>query len=173
MATFDVGFLQFYNQLLGAVDCGGFRPRHRQGRRLWSDDRGGRLPARACHRRRRDSVGLSATSAVVTSIVLIVVIDGLFAVLHELRPSMMQTPNPLGSVAAPRAANAAGHQRAQPAHGLRRARAARRRVVRRAARRDRGDPRRLGQRQVEPDEEHHRPVPADGGRHPDRRDAAS
>ena len=80
MVTFDVGFLQFYNQLLGAVTAGDFMLGIAKAAVFGLDD-----PAVCCQRglttgAGATSVGLSATSAVVTSIVLIVVIDGLFAV---------------------------------------------------------------------------------------------
>jgi phospholipid/cholesterol/gamma-HCH transport system permease protein len=80
MVTFDVGFLQFYNQLLGAVTVGDFMLGIAKAAVF-----GLMIAAVGCHRglstgAGATSVGLSATSAVVTSIVLIVVIDGLFAV---------------------------------------------------------------------------------------------
>ncbi|MDB6089061.1 MAG: endopeptidase [Gammaproteobacteria bacterium] len=80
MATFDIGFLQFYNQLLGAVTATDFMLGI-----VKSAVFGLTIAAVGCHRglttgAGATSVGLSATSAVVTSIVLIVVIDGLFAV---------------------------------------------------------------------------------------------
>ena len=80
MVTFDVGFLQFYNQLLGAVTAGDFMLGIVKAAVF-----GLMIAAVGCHRglttgAGATSVGLSATSAVVTSIVLIVVIDGLFAV---------------------------------------------------------------------------------------------
>jgi phospholipid/cholesterol/gamma-HCH transport system permease protein len=78
--TFDIGFLQFYNQLLGAVTATDFGLGI-----VKSAVFGLTIAAVGCHRglttgAGATSVGLSATSAVVTSIVLIVVIDGLFAV---------------------------------------------------------------------------------------------
>jgi phospholipid/cholesterol/gamma-HCH transport system permease protein len=81
MVTFDVGFLQFYSQLLGAITAGDFMLGIVKAAVL-----GLMIAAVGCHRglttgTGATSVGLSATSAVVTSIVLIVVIDGLFAVL--------------------------------------------------------------------------------------------
>jgi phospholipid/cholesterol/gamma-HCH transport system permease protein len=81
MVTFDVGFLQFYNQLLGAVTAGDFVLGIVKAAVF-----GLMIAAVGCHRglttgAGATSVGLSATSAVVTSIVLIVVIDGLFAVI--------------------------------------------------------------------------------------------
>ena len=81
MATFHVGFLQFYNQLLGAITAGDFMLGIVKAAVL-----GLMIAAVGCHRglttgAGATSVGLSATRAVVTSIVLIVVIDGLFAVL--------------------------------------------------------------------------------------------
>lgn len=80
MATFDVGFVQSYNQLLGAVTVGDFALGIVKGAVF-----GLTIAAVGCQRGLATgagavSVGLSATSAVVTSIVLIVVIDGLFAV---------------------------------------------------------------------------------------------
>jgi phospholipid/cholesterol/gamma-HCH transport system permease protein len=80
MTTFDVGFLQFYNQLLGAVTAGDFVLGIVKAAVF-----GLTIAAVGCHRglatgAGATSVGLSATGAVVTSIVLIVVIDGLFAV---------------------------------------------------------------------------------------------
>ena len=83
MLGFDVSFVQFYHQLLGAVDM--------------ADLLVGLVKAAVfglvvagvgCQRglaagRGAASVGLAATSAVVTSIVLIVVIDGIFAVLLD------------------------------------------------------------------------------------------
>jgi phospholipid/cholesterol/gamma-HCH transport system permease protein len=80
MATFDVGFLQFYNQLLAAVTASDFVLGIVKAAVF-----GLTIAAVGCHRglttgAGATSVGLSATSAVVTSIVLIVVIDGLFAV---------------------------------------------------------------------------------------------
>jgi phospholipid/cholesterol/gamma-HCH transport system permease protein len=81
MATFDVGFLQFYNQLVEAVTAGDFVLGIVKAAVF-----GLTIAAIGCHRglttgAGATSVGLSATSAVVTSIVLIVVIDGIFAVL--------------------------------------------------------------------------------------------
>jgi phospholipid/cholesterol/gamma-HCH transport system permease protein len=80
MATFGVGFVQFYNQLLGAVTAGDFVLGIVKAAVF-----GLTIAAVGCHRGVATgagavSVGLSTTSAVVTSIVLIVVIDGLFAV---------------------------------------------------------------------------------------------
>ena len=80
MTTFDVGFLQFYNQLLGAVTVGDFVLGIVKAAVF-----GLTIAAVGCQRGLATgagaiSVGLSATSAVVTSIVLIVVIDGIFAV---------------------------------------------------------------------------------------------
>ena len=81
MATFDVGFLQFYNQLLGAVDATDFLIGL-----LKAATFGLTIAAIGCQRglatgAGATSVGLSATSAVVSSIVMIVVIDGIFTVL--------------------------------------------------------------------------------------------
>ena len=80
MATFDVGLLQFYSQLLGAITAGDFVLGIVKAAVF-----GLMIAAVGCHRglttgAGATSVGLSATSAVVTSIVLIIVIDGLFAV---------------------------------------------------------------------------------------------
>jgi len=80
MATFDIGFWQFHNQLLGAVTAGDFVLGIVKAAVF-----GLTIAAVGCHRGLATgagavSVGLSATSAVVTSIVLIVVIDGLFAI---------------------------------------------------------------------------------------------
>jgi phospholipid/cholesterol/gamma-HCH transport system permease protein len=80
MTTFDISFLQFYQQLLRAVTATDFILGIVKGAVF-----GLTIAAVGCHRglitgAGATSVGLSATSAVVTSIVLIVVIDGLFAV---------------------------------------------------------------------------------------------
>jgi phospholipid/cholesterol/gamma-HCH transport system permease protein len=80
MSTFDVSFVQFYNQLLGAVSGGDFVLGVGKAAVF-----GLTIAAVGCQRglatgAGATSVGLSATSAVVTSIVLIVVIDGLFAI---------------------------------------------------------------------------------------------
>jgi phospholipid/cholesterol/gamma-HCH transport system permease protein len=80
MATFDIGFLQFYNQLVGAVTVGDFVLGIFKAAVF-----GLTIAAIGCQRglttgAGATSVGLSATSAVVSSIVLIVVIDGVFAV---------------------------------------------------------------------------------------------
>jgi phospholipid/cholesterol/gamma-HCH transport system permease protein len=81
MTTFDIGFLQFYTQLLSAVTVGDLMLGIVKAAVF-----GLMIAAVGCHRGLQTgagatSVGLSATSAVVTSIVLIVVIDGIFAVL--------------------------------------------------------------------------------------------
>ena len=81
MATFDIGFTQFYNQLLEAVTAQDFVLGIVKAAVF-----GLTIAAVGCQRglatgAGATSVGLSATSAVVTSIVLIVVIDGVFAVL--------------------------------------------------------------------------------------------
>jgi len=81
MATFDVSFLQFYNQLLGAVHAGDFVLGI-----IKAAVFGLAIAAIGCQRglstgAGATSVGLSATSAVVTGIVWIVVIDGIFTVL--------------------------------------------------------------------------------------------
>jgi phospholipid/cholesterol/gamma-HCH transport system permease protein len=80
MTTFDVGFLQFYTQLLSAVTVGDLMLGIVKAAVF-----GVTIAAVGCHRGLQTgagatSVGLSATSAVVSSIVLIVVIDGIFAV---------------------------------------------------------------------------------------------
>jgi len=81
MATFDVGFLQFYHQLVGAVGAWDFVLGIIKGAVF-----GLAIAAIGCERglatgAGATSVGLSATSAVVTGIVWIVVIDGIFTVL--------------------------------------------------------------------------------------------
>jgi len=81
MATFDVGFLQFYDQLVRAVTAEDFVLGIVKAAVF-----GLTIAAIGCHRglstgAGATSVGLSATSAVVTSIVVIIVIDGVFAVL--------------------------------------------------------------------------------------------
>ena len=81
MATFDIGFLQFYSQLLGAVDTSDFLIGIVKAAAF-----GLTIAVIGCQRglatgAGATSVGLSATSAVVASIVMIVVIDGVFAVL--------------------------------------------------------------------------------------------
>lgn len=81
METFDVGFLQFYNQLLSAVTAWDFSLGV-----IKAGVFGLTIAAVGCERglstgAGATSVGLSATSAVVTSIVLVVVIDGVFTVL--------------------------------------------------------------------------------------------
>src|SRR5580658_5677904 len=81
MTTFNVSFLQFYTRLIAAVTVGDFALGI-----LKAAVFGITIATVGCHRglttgAGATSVGLSATSAVVTSIVLIVVIDGFFAVL--------------------------------------------------------------------------------------------
>jgi phospholipid/cholesterol/gamma-HCH transport system permease protein len=81
MSTFDVSFVQFYTQLLGAVSGTDFILGIVKAAVF-----GLTIAAVGCQRglatgAGATSVGLSATSAVVTSIVLIVVIDGLFAIV--------------------------------------------------------------------------------------------
>jgi phospholipid/cholesterol/gamma-HCH transport system permease protein len=81
MLTFDVGFVQFYNHLLGSVTAWDFVLGLIKAALF-----GLTIAAVGCERGLSTgagaiSVGLSATSAVVTSIVLIVVIDGIVAVL--------------------------------------------------------------------------------------------
>ena len=80
MLTFDIGFVQFYNQLLQAVTAWDFVLG------IVKDVVFGlTIAAVGCQRglttgAGATSVGLSTTSAVVTSIVLIIVIDGIFSV---------------------------------------------------------------------------------------------
>lgn len=81
MASFDVGFLQFYNQLLRAVGAADFLIGIAKAAVF-----GLAIAAIGCERglstgAGATSVGLSATSAVVTSIVWIIVIDGVFTIL--------------------------------------------------------------------------------------------
>ena len=81
MATFDVSFLQFYSQLIGAVDATDFLIGIAKAAAF-----GLTIAAIGCQRglatgAGATSVGLSATSAVVTSIVMIVVIDGIFTIV--------------------------------------------------------------------------------------------
>lgn len=81
MLSFDIGFLQFYYQLLGAVHPADFLIGV-----VKAIVFGFVIAGIGCQRglatgAGATSVGLSATSAVVTSIVWIVVLDGLFAVL--------------------------------------------------------------------------------------------
>jgi len=81
MLQFDVSFVQFYHRLLGAVDAGDFLVGLVKGLSF-----GMVVAVIGCQRglatgAGATSVGLSTTSAVVTSIVWIVVLDGLFAVL--------------------------------------------------------------------------------------------
>ena len=81
MLSFDISFVQFYNQLLGSVGAVDLVIGLVKAAVF-----GLVVAAIGCQRGLAtglgaSSVGLSATSAVVTSIVLIVVIDGLFAVL--------------------------------------------------------------------------------------------
>lgn len=80
MVGFDVSFVQFYNQLLGAVTVGDFLIGIAKAAVF-----GFTIAVVGCERglatgAGATSVGLSTTSAVVTSIVLIVVIDGLFTI---------------------------------------------------------------------------------------------
>jgi phospholipid/cholesterol/gamma-HCH transport system permease protein len=80
MTTFDVSFLQFYTQLLRAVTAGDLVLGIVKAAVF-----GLTIAAVGCHRglttgAGATSVGLSATSAVVRSIVLVVVIDGVFTV---------------------------------------------------------------------------------------------
>ena len=81
MLSFDVSFLQFYNQLLGAVGAGDFVVGIVKAAVF-----GLAIAAIGCERglstgAGATSVGLSATSAVVTGIVWIVVLDGLFTLM--------------------------------------------------------------------------------------------
>jgi phospholipid/cholesterol/gamma-HCH transport system permease protein len=81
MVGFDIGFVQFYYQLLDAVTMNDFLIGLAKAAVF-----GLALAAVGCERglstgAGATSVGLSATSAVVTGIVLIVVIDGIFTVL--------------------------------------------------------------------------------------------
>jgi phospholipid/cholesterol/gamma-HCH transport system permease protein len=80
MSRFGIGFVQFYNQLLGAVTAWDFVLGIVKAAVF-----GLTIAAVGCQRglttgAGATSVGLSTTSAVVTSIVLIIVIDGIFAV---------------------------------------------------------------------------------------------
>jgi len=80
MVGFGVGFSQFYNHLLGAISVGDFVIGI-----VKAAAYGSAIAAVGCERGLSTgagaiSVGLSTTSAVVTSIVLIVVIDGLFTI---------------------------------------------------------------------------------------------
>ena len=80
MLKFDIGFLQFYNQLLQAVTAWDFVLGI-----IKAAIFGLTIAAVGCQRglatgAGATSVGLSTTSAVVTSIVLIIVIDGIFSV---------------------------------------------------------------------------------------------
>jgi phospholipid/cholesterol/gamma-HCH transport system permease protein len=81
LASFHIGFVQFYNHLLGAVDAADFMVGIVKAAVF-----GLAIAAIGCERglstgAGATSVGLSATSAVVTSIVWIVVLDGLFTVV--------------------------------------------------------------------------------------------
>ncbi|NEV63796.1 STAS domain-containing protein [Thiorhodococcus minor] len=81
LAGFNIGFVQFYNHLLGAVGIEDFLVGLAKAAIF-----GLAIAAIGCQRglatgAGATSVGLSATSAVVTSIVWIVVLDGLFTVL--------------------------------------------------------------------------------------------
>jgi phospholipid/cholesterol/gamma-HCH transport system permease protein len=81
MTTFNISLLQFYTRLLSAVTPGDLALGI-----IKSAVFGITIAAVGCHRglgtgAGATSVGLAATSAVVTSIVLIVVLDGIFAVL--------------------------------------------------------------------------------------------
>lgn len=81
LAGFNIGFVQFYNHLLGAVNAGDFLVGIVKAAVF-----GLTIAAIGCERglatgAGATSVGLSATSAVVTSIVWIVVLDGIFTVM--------------------------------------------------------------------------------------------
>ncbi len=81
MTTFDIGFLQFYSELVRAVSPGDFVLGI-----VKAIVFGVTIAAVGCQRglatgAGATAVGLAATSTVVTSIVLVVVIDGIFAVL--------------------------------------------------------------------------------------------
>jgi phospholipid/cholesterol/gamma-HCH transport system permease protein len=81
MVTFDISFLQFYSQLLGAVSATDFLIGILKAALF-----GFTIAVIGCERGLETgagatAVGLSATSTVVSSIVMIVVIDGLFAIL--------------------------------------------------------------------------------------------
>src|SRR5262249_22099569 len=80
MASFDIGFVQFYHQLLSAATAGDFLLGIVKAAVF-----GVTVAAVGCERGLATgagaiSVGRSATGTVVTSIVLIVIIDGAFAV---------------------------------------------------------------------------------------------
>jgi phospholipid/cholesterol/gamma-HCH transport system permease protein len=81
MLKFGIGCIQFYNQLLGAVTAGDFAIGI-----VKAAVYGLAIAAIGCQRglatgAGATSVGLSTTSAVVTSIVMIVVIDGIFTII--------------------------------------------------------------------------------------------
>jgi len=81
MLTFEISFVQFYGQLLSAITVGDFVLGIVKGAVF-----GLTIAAVGCERglstgAGATSVGLSTTSTVVTSIVLIVVIDGIFTIL--------------------------------------------------------------------------------------------
>jgi phospholipid/cholesterol/gamma-HCH transport system permease protein len=81
LVSFDIGFVQFYNHLLGAVGVDDFLVGL-----VKATVFGLVIAAIGCERglstgAGATSVGLSATSAVVTSIVWIVLLDGLFTVM--------------------------------------------------------------------------------------------
>jgi phospholipid/cholesterol/gamma-HCH transport system permease protein len=80
LASFGIGFVEFYNHLLGAVGIDDFLVGL-----VKATVFGLAIAAIGCERglstgAGATSVGLSATSAVVTSIVSIVVLDGLFTI---------------------------------------------------------------------------------------------
>jgi len=81
LASFNIGFVQFYNHLLGAVGAGDFIVGIVKAAVF-----GLTIAAIGCERglatgAGATSVGLSATSAVVTSIVWVVLLDGIFTVV--------------------------------------------------------------------------------------------
>ncbi len=83
MVTFDIGFLQYYNQLLGAVSATDFLIGI-----LKAAVFGITIAVIGCERGLETgagatAVGLSATSTVVSSIVMIVLVDGIFAILSS------------------------------------------------------------------------------------------
>ncbi|MBK1723880.1 ABC transporter permease [Thiocystis violacea] len=83
LIRFDIGFFQFYHHLLGAVAIGDFLVGLMKAAAF-----GLAIAVIGCQRglatgAGATSVGLSATSAVVTSIIWIVVLDGLFTVLLD------------------------------------------------------------------------------------------
>ena len=96
MATFDVSFVQFYNQLLGAVDAGDFVLGIVKAAVFGLTIAGDRLPARTCHRRRRDFGRPVGDQRGGHEHRLDRGDRRHFRRAHELRSPMLQTPNPLG-----------------------------------------------------------------------------